>query len=400
MPPMPTRPDDRTRRDDVPRAAWRPPRWLEVSTGWSWRLLVVVAACAIAVFALSTLSAVVLPLLLGLIITAVLSPITASLRRRGWKPAAAAAVGLLVLLAFVAAMVWLLLAALVGPWSTISAQIGEGIDVLVREFNERFDGDITSVSDDLRSGIGSVAMTLLGGVLGVLGVAVGLVTMGFLTLTVVFFYLKDGPTMWSWFLGHQHQHRGTVDRVGRAMWEKVNAFVRGTAAVAFVDAVGIALGAWILGVPSVLAIGVLTFTLSFIPFFGAFFAGAIAVAIALADGGLGTGALMVLVVVVVQQLESNLLQPVLVGRAVRLHPLVVALGVIAGGSLGGVFGMFLAVPLIAAITAAVTEMRAAGAEQRLAVAGAPAGEVAGEVADGAAGVVAGTADPPTGDQVP
>lgn len=344
------------------RPDWKPPRWLEVSTGWSWRLLLIIAACAVAVTLLGALSSVVLPLLLGLILTSVLSPITAALRRRGWKPGLAALGGLVVLLGFVAGFAWLLLAALVGPWDTISDQISRGIDVLVAEFNDRFDGDLTNVSEDLRNGAGQLALTLAGGVLGIVGVAVGLVTTAFLTVTVVFFYLKDGPVMWAWFLGHQPTHRAVVDRAGRAMWEKVNAFVRGTAAVAFVDAIGIALGAWVLGVPSVLAIGVLTFTLSFIPFFGAFFAGAIAVAIALADGGVSTGLFMLLVVVVVQQVESNLLQPVLVGRAVRLHPLVVALGVIGGGSVGGVLGMFLAIPLIAAVTAAVIEVRAASAE--------------------------------------
>ncbi len=341
---------------------WSPPRWLEVSTGWAWRLLVIVAAIAVAGAALTAISSVVLPMLIGLILTSVLSPITTALRARGWKPGLAAFAGLLVLFVFLGLFVWLLLAALVGPWSTLSDQIGEGIDVLVREFNDRFDGDITQVSDDVRSGAGRLISLLLGGVLGVVSVAVGLVTTLFLTLTVVFFYLKDGPMMWSWFIGHTKQHRDVVDRAGRAMWDKLNAFVRGTAAVAFVDAVGIALGAWILGVPSVLAIGVLTFTLSFIPFFGAFFAGAVAIAIALADGGLERGLLMLAVVLIVQQLEANLLQPVLVGRAVRLHPLVVALGVIAGGSIGGVLGMFLAVPLIAAITAAVTEIRRTDSE--------------------------------------
>ena len=330
---------------------------MEVATGWSWRLLVVVAAVGVAAATLTALSAVVLPLLIGLILTSVLSPISTKLLARGWKPGLAAFAGLFALLVFVALFVWLLLAALVGPWTTISDQIGAGIDVLVGEFNDRFDGDLTEVSEDIRSGASKIVAVLLGGVLGVVGLAVGLVTTLFLTLTVVFFYLKDGPMMWAWFLGHTPGHRDLVDRVGRAMWAKLNAFVRGTATVALVDAVGIAIGAWILGVPSVAAIGVLTFTLGFIPFFGAFFAGAIAVTIALADGGLNRGLLMLLIVVVVQQLESNVLQPILVGRAVRLHPLVVALGVIAGGSIGGVLGMFLSIPLIAAVTAAVTEVR-------------------------------------------
>ncbi|MEZ5224253.1 MAG: AI-2E family transporter [Ilumatobacteraceae bacterium] len=198
---------------------------------------------------------------------------------------------------------------------------------------------------------------MLGGVTGAVGVVVELITTTLVTLLVVFFYLKDGPEMWAWFLGHQRRHRDEVDRVGRAMWSKVGDFVRGAAIVAAADAVGIALGAWILGVPSVFAILVLTFMLSFIPYFGAVFAGGVTVALAIADGGVVQGAWMLLVVVGVQQLEGNVLEPLLVGRFVRLHPLVVALGVIAGGTLAGVVGMFLAVPLIAAITAGVSELR-------------------------------------------
>ena len=151
-----------------------------------------------------------------------------------------------------------------------------------------------------------------------------------------------------------------IDRTSRKMWHAVRSFLIGTATVALVDAVGIGLGAWIIGVPSVLSIAVITYFLAFIPYFVAILAGAIACLVALGDGGIGPAVAMLVVVLFVQQLESNLLQPVLVGRSTRLHPLVVALGVIAGGSIAGVVGMFLAVPAIAAAVAAIGELRGSG----------------------------------------
>jgi predicted PurR-regulated permease PerM len=127
--------------------------------------------------------------------------------------------------------------------------------------------------------------------------------------------------------------------------------------VAAVDGLGIGLGAVVLGVPSAAAIGLITFALAFIPFFGAFFAGFLACLIALADGGLSTALWMAAVVLLVQQVECNLLQPLLLGKSVSLHPLVVALGVIAGGVVAGILGMFLSIPVIAAGAAAVNVIR-------------------------------------------
>ncbi len=131
--------------------------------------------------------------------------------------------------------------------------------------------------------------------------------------------------------------------------------------VAALDAIGISLGAWVLGVPSPGAILALTFVLAFIPYFGAMAAGLLACVLAVAEGRIDLGLTMLAVIVVVQQVEGNVLQPVLVGNAVNLHPMVVALGVIAGGALAGILGMFVAIPLIAAATAAVDEVRRVGA---------------------------------------
>jgi predicted PurR-regulated permease PerM len=209
----------------------------------------------------------------------------------------------------------------------------------------------------VRQGVGQAIGLLLRGAIVILSFAFSVVSTLLLSMLVLFFYLKDGTEMWQAVASLAGERAELIDRIGRKMWHAVRAFLLGTATVAVVDAVGIGLGAWIIGVPSVLSIAVITYFLAFIPYFGAIFAGAIACLVALGDGGLGPAIAMLIVVLFVQQLESNLLQPVLVGRSTRLHPLVVALSVIAGGAIAGVVGMFLAVPAIAAVVAAIGELR-------------------------------------------
>lgn len=335
---------------------WQPPRALDAAAGYSWRLLAIAAAVVVGFFAFSLFSPVLVPLVLGLVLTSVVEPIATALRRRGWNPTLAAAVCLLIVLAGVGLLVWLAFEAIVGPWEQVSTQIIDGLDRLIQEIRDQV-GEPTPGLDSIREGLGSMAGFAVRGVLMVVGVAVALVATTFLSLLVMFYFLKDGPVIWAWVLGHAGHRRALTDEVSRAMWERLRAFMRGTAMVAAVDGLGIGLGAVILGVPSAAAIGLITFALAFIPFFGAFFAGFLACLIALADGGLGTALWMALVVLIVQQLESNLLQPLLLGRSVSLHPLVVALGVIAGGIVAGILGMFLSIPVIAASAAAVEVIR-------------------------------------------
>jgi putative heme transporter len=338
------------------------PYWLDRTSAVSWRLLVIVGAGAAVLYALSAVRVVVVPLIIGLFLAAIAQPLYLVLRRIKFPPALASAVCLLAALGLLGFLVVLTIGALVDPWSKISQQILSGIDVLASELEDRFDLQLADMLERIRSAIGSTISFLANGAIGAVTLVVSLVSTFVLSLVVLFFYLKDGPMMWKAVSGVTGHHQPMVDRVGRAAWGKLQAFARGTALVALVDSMGIALGALLLGVPSVAAIGVLTFVLGFIPFFGATFAGIVAVLIALADGGLGRGIAMAAIVLAVQQLESNLLQPVLVGRAVKLHPLVVGLGVVAGGAVAGLLGMFFAIPVIASVKAAAIEVRAMRAE--------------------------------------
>ncbi len=335
---------------------WQAPRTLDAAAGYAWRLLAIAAALVVGFFAFSLFSPVLVPLVLGLVLCAVVEPISTRLRARGWNATLSAGVCLLIVLAGVALLVWLVFEAIVGPWEQLSNQIVDGLDRWVQEIRDRLDQPAPGL-DSVREGLGSAAGFAVRGVLMVVGIAVALVATTFLSLLVMFYFLKDGPAIWQWVLGHSAHRRDTVDEVGRAMWGRLRDFMRGTAMVAAFDGLGIGLGAVILGVPSATAIGLITFALAFIPFFGAFFAGFLACLIALADGGLGTALWMFLVVLIVQQIECNLLQPLLLGKSVSLHPLVVALGVIAGGIVAGILGMFLSIPVIAAGAAAVNVIR-------------------------------------------
>lgn len=169
-----------------------------------------------------------------------------------------------------------------------------------------------------------------------------------IALFCLFFFLKDGRVIWSWVVGlFPKSAREKIDGAGLRGWMSLGTYARTQIMVAFIDGVGIGLGAWLLGVPLALPLGVLVFIGSFIPIIGAITTGSIAIAVALVDQGVLRAGLMLLVVLAVQQIESNLLQPILMSKALSLHPVAVLLAVAAGTIVGGIVGALFAVPLIA-----------------------------------------------------
>jgi putative heme transporter len=183
-----------------------------------------------------------------------------------------------------------------------------------------------------------------------------------LAVILLFFFVKDGAQLVDWMIARTpDQHRETARAVGRRAWTALTGFVRGTAAIALIDAVGIGIGLAIVGVPLVLPIAVLVFLGGFIPVIGAFITGMIAVLVALAtaepDAAFQTALIVLAIVVGVQQFESNVLQPVIMRRAVSLHPVVVLTVLTAGAALIGILGAFLAVPIAAVAAAVGNELR-------------------------------------------
>ena len=187
------------------------------------------------------------------------------------------------------------------------------------------------------------------GALAGVGAVANFVTGFVLLVTILFFFLKDGPQMWEFLLRPFHgEHYLRSRRIGDKTVTVLGSYVRGTATVAFVDAVGILIGLLILQVPLAIPLSVLVFLLAFIPIVGATVAGIIAALVALVANGPLNALLVVGVVVLVNQLEGNFLQPVLMGRSMKLHAFVILVALTVGTVLGGIVGAVLAVPITAA----------------------------------------------------
>ena len=341
---------------------WEPPLWFDRLGGIAWRGVIIIVAGALVVAGIVGLGAVILPVVLGLLFTCVLGPVARWLGDRGLPPAAAAGLAVLALLVALVGVVWLTIDAVVDQWSEIESLIEVGRNTLAEAVDDT--GISTEAVETLEhatsDAVGSIVDLLFRGALQILPTVVGLITSVVLSLLVAFFFVKDGASMWRWIVARFDTRDAIVDRVGRRVWPVLTGFIIGQTAIATIDATLIAIGALVLGVPEVAAILVITFFGAYIPFIGATIAGFVAVMLAIAEGGISRGVAMLAVVLIVQLIEGNLLQPWIQGRAVKLHPLVVALAVTAGGALAGFLGIFLAVPATAAGVLALSELRAAG----------------------------------------
>ena len=344
-------------------ASVEPPQWLIRLSGWSWRFLVIAAAMAVVISVLSLLGVVIIPVFVGLLFTAALLPLVRRLRRRGAKPALAAAIGVLLILVGTTMVTALAVATLAKQAPAIANLMDEGVDrladagvdaSLLREDQAAEPSKAASDTTDQAVGF------LLGGVTRVVSTLASVVTILLLSIFVTFFLLKDGNTMWQWCVLRLGGGSALFDSVGRRSFDAIGGYIRGTAIVSAIDSVLISLGAWVLGVEFVVAIAVLTFVLAFIPYFGAVMAGLFAALLAVAQGGPSAGVAMLAIVLVVQQLEGNLLSPMIVGKATALHPLVIVFAAVGGGAVAGFLGIFAAVPLTAAVVAALSELRQAG----------------------------------------
>ncbi len=327
-------------------------RW---TSNWALRVVIIAAGCWVVGYVLGKFWDIALPVVLALLITSVLWPVTAWLRNHRWPPALAAAAVLLGGIVVVAGAIAFIVPAVVAQSPQIADQTGAGLTKVQKwlagppfQISQTQIADaVTALTDRLKSSASSIAAGVFTGVTTALGLIVGLATAVFL----VFFFLKDGPRFLPWLA------RSVGERAGKPLtevllrsWKVFGAFIRTQALVSLVDAFFIGVGLLILGVPLALPLMVLTFFGGFIPIVGAFVAGAIAVLVALVTKGLTTALIMLVIIVAVQQLEGNVLQPVLQSRSMNLHAAVVLLAVTAGGSIYGITGAFLAVPVVSVVS--------------------------------------------------
>lgn len=321
------------------------------------QLLVIAGAVVGLGYVLGKLWVVLFPVVLGLLITTVLWPAVRFLRAHRWPPALAAATVLLVFLALLVALGVLVVPPVVGQIGELTDQAIAGLEQVRRWLTgpplNLGEDQIGDVIDNVFGALQSNAQHLAGYALTwVTSVGSGVLNT-LLALVLCFFFLKDGPRWVPWLAAQTGPRAGLhVAQLSLRSWRTLSEFIRQQALVGFIDAFFIGIGLWILGVPLVLPLAVLTFFAAFIPIIGAVVAGAFAVLIALVDDGLTTALIVLAIVLVVQQVEGNILQPLLQGRGLSLHPAVVILAVAAGSSLAGITGAFLAVPVAAIIAVA------------------------------------------------
>ncbi|MDQ4132612.1 MAG: AI-2E family transporter, partial [Actinomycetota bacterium] len=328
------------------------PPFLGGAAAWSWRILVVVAAVAVTTVVLIQLYVVVVPVVLALFLAAVLEPLVARLRAHRWPRALAAATVFLALLAVIGLLVTWIGTSVAGQFGDLGDQLNRAVEDakswaqgeplnLSRQKVDQVEGDIRQALQGARAGVADQAVTRARAAGEALG---GLV----LFLFTLFFLLKDGDRITDWVRSRLPPSY-VDDAVALAVRARVvmRQYIVATALTGLIDAILIAVALVILGVPLVAPLALLTFLGGFIPIVGATVAGIIAAVVALVTDGLVTALLVVGATIIVQQVEGNLLQPLILERAIRLHPLVTVWAVGAGLVIGGILGAFLAVPLVA-----------------------------------------------------
>lgn len=360
----------RNSRTQGPGAAVRPvagetqlvPRGLAVVTAWTWRVLLLVGAACLVAVALFELRLITVPIFVAILLTTLLLPPVHLLRRAGFPPALATATVFLACIAALAGIVAL------GSQSFESqfSQFGPQLDSAIESINNWLrTGPLhlteAQIDEYIRQATRSVrdnGNTLSSGLLSSATLVGELLTGVLISIILTFFFTKDGEDLTDGFIRQfPARHHDVMHRVAHRAFSILSNYLRGIAMTGVVDAVLIGIGLAIIGVPLKLPLIILTFFGAFFPLVGATVAGGIAMLIALVNGGV-TDALLVLgVVLLVQQTESHLLQPLLVGRAVSLHPVVIITALVAGGVIAGLLGAFLAVPLTAVAVGVVREVR-------------------------------------------
>ncbi|MGA5004967.1 AI-2E family transporter [Streptomyces koyangensis] len=391
------------RPDPVAAVPWG----MRVAAEAGWRLLVLAGTLWVLMKIIVSVQLVVFAFIAALLVTALLQPTVTALRRMGMPRGAATAVTAVLGFVIMGLVGWFVVWQVMENVDTLASQVQDGIDelrgwLLNSPFHVTED-QINDIAKTLRDAVGTNTEELtsagLEGVTVLLEVLTGMVLAMFSTL----FLLYDGKRIWRWTLNLvPAQARPGIAGAGPRAWRTLTAYVRGTVMVALIDAIFIGLGLWFLDVPMAVPLAVFIFLFAFIPLVGAVVSGALAVVVALVTQGVFTALMVLIVVLAVQQIEGHILQPFILGRAVRVHPLAVVLAVAAGGLVGGIGGAVVAVPLVAVINTVVGYLRAYSRETALRTSPGPHGASAVAVApvggDGPARDPAQETTDPSGDE--
>jgi putative heme transporter len=330
------------------------PQGVRIAAAWSWRVLAILAVIAVLVFIIIQLRLIVIPLLVSTLLAALLVPFVQFLRRHRWPKWLAVTLAELGLIGIVTALVFLVVAQVRAGFPDLQVQ-----SVAAWEQFKQFllesplhltDAQITQYADQIWSSVQQDSQVWVSGALSV-GSSAGHFLAGLLlTLFTTLFILIDGHGMWAWTVRlFPRRARVAVDRSGRVGWTTLTSFVRVQIFVAAIDAVGIGVGALILGLPLAIPIAVAVFLGSFIPIVGAVATGVLAVFVALIYKDVVIALIMLAIVLLVQQVEGHVLQPLVMGSAVKVHPVAVVFAVAGGSFLAGIPGALFAVPVVAVL---------------------------------------------------
>lgn len=337
------------------------PIGVEIAASWAWRILVIAVAGGLGIWLLRYFSEITVPVAIALLGTALAISAVDWLEAHRFPRLLATFVVVICMMAAFFGMLALVGQQLSTQVSDLQANVVQGItqvqdwlttgplnisDAQIQDWIDQAKASISSSDTSVLTRISEVGTTLTHVVAGF-----------FIALFSAFFFLYEGSRIWGWIVTlFPRAARERVNSSGHTAWASLTAFVRATVLVALTDAIGIAFGAWVLGVPLTFAIGVLVFLGAFIPIIGALLSGMVAVLVALVAQGPWTALFMLIVVVLIQQLEAHVLQPFLMGRLVAVHPLAIIIAIASGVVVAGVVGALIAVPLAATVNGVVRHL--------------------------------------------
>lgn len=349
--------------DAAKSVSWR----VRVASAWAWRLIVLAVAAAGIAWIVVRINMVFIPIAIALLLTLLLEPLHFRLQKWGVPKTLSAVISLLVGLGIVAAIIGVAASSLAASSHGLMKKAVAGLGKLrvwlsegdlpfnlhvskkaLDDFFNNFQNQVASLATKYQGQIASSAFSITSSI-------VSLAAILLISLFCLFFFLKDGRKIWIWFLRMLPvPAREPIHEAGIRGWITLKGYIRAQALVALVDSVFIALGALFLGAGSMaLPLGLLIFIGAFIPIVGALVTGAIGVLVLLVDQGVSAALLMLLVIILVQQIESHVLQPMLMSSAVSIHPLAVLLAVTAGTFLAQIIGALVAVPIVAFLNTVV-----------------------------------------------
>lgn len=345
-----------THRDDLDV-----PRGLRIAAAWAWRLLLLVFALGAVLFLVARLQLVVVPLVIAVLLSALLSPLIGYLLRAKVPRTLATTIVMITGIAAVAGVFTLVINQFVDGLPELSAKAQAG----VKQIQDSLKSGPLHLSDEQLQGLfqnvqdwfGTNRETLTSGALSTATTLGHVLTGVFLVLFSTFFFLRDGRRISRFLIGLLPlRARTSMVSAAEVSWTTLVSYVRATVLVAFIDALGIGLALFILRVPFAFPLAALVFLGAFIPIVGATVSGAVAVLVALVDQGLVVALIVLAVVIGVQQLEGHVLQPLIMGRAVAIHPLAVIVAIAAGIVLAGIIGALVAVPIVAVLNTGIRHL--------------------------------------------